>query len=343
MLLGTDGLRPWKWMTCATTVGWRINLFKGKRMAWMLMVNENPCPDERTDSVRGSCLARLKPRARLLGDAMIFATPGLANVTQRQSASLMCAVTDKPLKVEYDGRVLTGHVMSVSPMLCKTLHCDGVPFVLIDLEPPHPRYTTFSKGPAVGVHVYDASDCPQLMALSQGFSAGEVVGNDVNRMVSRGVEELASRWPAPVPLDERVRKLMVLLDENPSCELESLGEAVGLSAHHVSRLFAKSLGLSVRRYALFSKIRAAATFIGTQSPLTDIAQAAGFVDSAHFAKVWTQCYGASPSGFFSPSVLTMDNEALPDWLMWHLSRRDSSVPRPDASVQSPWIQRRKAS
>ncbi|GAA6143809.1 AraC family transcriptional regulator [Hydrogenophaga sp. 5NK40-0174] len=310
-------------------------------MTWTLMVNENPCPDECTGSATDASPVPGKPRARLLGDALIFATDGLANVTQRQSASLMCAVTDRPLTVQYEGRVVTGQVISVSPMLRKTLQCDSVPFVLIDLEPPHGRYTAFSKGPAVGVHVYDRADCPQLLALSEGFSAGRIVGNDVNRMVSLAVKEVASRWPAPAPLDERVRTMMVLLDEDPSCELEALGAALGLSAHHVSRLFARCLGLSVRRYALFSKIRAAATFMGTQSPLTDIAQAAGFVDSAHFAKVWTQCYGASPSCFFSPDVLSMDNEALPDWLMWHLSRRDASIPRPAASAQSPWIQRRK--
>lgn len=61
--------------------------------------------------------------------------------------------------------------------------------------------------------------------------------------------------------------------------------------------------------------------MGSGQRLTDVAQAAGFVDSAHFAKVWVQTYGASPSHFFPSQCTDMDGHGLPDWVGWHLARR----------------------
>jgi AraC-like DNA-binding protein len=39
-------------------------------------------------------------------------------------------------------------------------------------------------------------------------------------------------------------------------------------------------------------------FFGSGRALTEIALASGFTDSAHLAKVWMRCYGASPSRHF---------------------------------------------
>lgn len=55
----------------------------------------------------------------------------------------------------------------------------------------------------------------------------------------------------------------------------------------------------MRQYALAVKIRRAALFFGSGLPLTHIAQAAGFTDSSHFARVWQRCYGAAPSRYFA--------------------------------------------
>jgi len=46
--------------------------------------------------------------------------------------------------------------------------------------------------------------------------------------------------------------------------------------------------------------------------LSQIAQAAGFADSAHFSKVWTQTFGRSPAYFFgSESVQLYGEVAVP--------------------------------
>jgi AraC-like DNA-binding protein len=111
-------------------------------------------------------------------------------------------------------------------------------------------------------------------------------------------------------------------------------------AHHASRLFHQGLGLPLRRYALSIKIRAAASFMGSGLSLTQIAQAAGFVDSAHFAKVWSQCYGAAPSRFFDTGCTHIDQADQPDWLLWYLAQRDRDLPPPAADAQTPWVQPR---
>ena len=81
--------------------------------------------------------------------------------------------------------------------------------------------------------------------------------------------------------------------------------------------------------------------MGSGLALTQIAQAAGFVDSAHFAKVWAQNYGAAPSRFFDTASTHIDQTDQPDWLLWYLAQRDRDLPPPAPGAQTPWVHRRR--
>ncbi|MDP3231087.1 MAG: AraC family transcriptional regulator [Acidovorax sp.] len=284
-----------------------------------------------------------RARVRLLGDAIAFACPGMQNTTVRHSATVLCATGEQPLRVVCDGQVVQGQVLLIRPMARKTIHAVGQPLVLIDLEPTHPQYRRFHAVSAPGAQALDASNCAALLGMAQAFGAGQLGGRDLDASARHAIDSLVSRLlPAPAPLDARVRRLMSLLDEDPSAELDQMARQLDLSPHHASRLFGQGLGLPLRRYALSVKIRAAASFMGSGLALTAVAQAAGFVDSAHFSKVWVQCYGASPSHFFHAGDLHIDAADQPDWLLWYLARRDRDLPPPRSDAQTPWVHRRSA-
>ncbi len=280
-------------------------------------------------------------RVRLMGDAIVFACPGMQNLTVRHAVTVLCATGPQPLHVRCNGQMVAGQVLLIRPMAHKTIHAIDQPLVLADLEPAHPQYRRLHAPGAPPVQALDARTSAPFLDMARAFATGRLQGRALDASARQAIDALAQPFAVPAPLDPRVRRLMCQLDEDPGAELGGLAGALDLSPHHASRLFGQGLGLPLRRYVLSVKIRAAASFMGSGLALTQIAQAAGFVDSAHFSKVWVQCYGASPSQFFDGNRTHIDMADQPDWLLWYLARRDSDLPPPASSVQTPWIHRHR--
>lgn len=278
-------------------------------------------------------------RVRPMGDAAVFACAGMENTTHRHAATILCTTGTAPLRVACEGQTLEAHVLAIKPMVPKTILAMDQPVVLIDMEPSHPQYRYFHGVQAPGVQALSTQDCPTLMAMASGFETGALCGAELDRHARKAIDEVASQFAEPSPLDRRVLQLMYMLTESPGASLDSLAAALGMSAHHASRLFTNGLGLPTRRYLLSCKIRAATSFLGSGRPLTEIAVAAGFADSAHFSKVWTQNYGSPPSQFYNEAQTVVDTLALPDWLEWYLAHRDANMPRAQTDTATPWLYR----
>lgn len=278
-------------------------------------------------------------RVRPMGDAAVFACAGMENTTQRHAATILCTTAADPLRVECEGPAVEGRVLVIKPMVLKTIRAMDQGLVLIDMEPSHPLYRYFHGVEAGGVQALPADQCPALLAMAAGFETGVLRGAELDRRARNAIQEVASHFPTPPPLDRRVIQLMYMLTESPGASLTELAAELGLSAHHASRLFSAALGLPTRRYLLSCKIRAATSFLGSGRPLTEIAVASGFVDSAHFSKVWTQNYGAPPSQFYNDALTRVDTTELPDWLEWYLAHRDANLPRAQTGASTPWLYR----
>jgi AraC-like DNA-binding protein len=280
-------------------------------------------------------LARVRP----MGDAAIFACAGMENTTYRHAVTIMCSTGPEPLQVECEGQTIEGHVLVIKPMVFKTVRAMNLPLVLVDMEPSHPQYRYFHSVAAPGVQALPVARCPVFMDMARSFAAATLCGAELDRTARKAIDEIAKQFPEPAALDRRVLQLMYMLAETPGDDLDSMAASLGMSAHHASRLFSNGLGLPLRRYVLSCKIRAATSFLGSERMLTEIAVASGFVDSAHFAKVWTQGYGYPPSQFYNPEQTLVDTLELPDWLVWYLAHRDANLPRGQTDASTPWLYR----
>lgn len=274
-----------------------------------------------------------------MGDAALFACAGMENTTHRHAATILCTTGPSPLRVECGGQTVQGRVLVIKPMVLKTVRAMGLPVVLIEMEPSHPQYRYFHAVEAPGVQALAPERCHDLLAMARRFETGALCGAELDRHGRKAIDEVATQFPQPPPLDRRVRQLMYMLAESPASSLDALAAKLGMSAHHASRLFSNGLGLPVRRYQLSCKIRAATSFLGSGRLLTEIAVASGFVDSAHFSKVWTQSYGSPPSQFFCEAQTLVDTTELPDWLEWYLAHRDANLPPARSSSSTPWLYR----
>jgi AraC-like DNA-binding protein len=291
----------------------------------------NPLParstEPATEAARcGALNMPRRARVRLLGDCYLYASSGLCSHASRYAVSLLWATGAAPLVVTTACARHIGRLLLVPPVLVSTVQAEGVPFVLLGIEPNHPRYPAFAKGlPGNDVTMLDPADHRALGDTVEGFAAGRLAGHALDAKVRNGVDAMAAHWPDPGALDPRVRSMMAELDLCPSRTLAELSLPLRLSPSGASRLFSNQLGLPLRLYALSCKIRVAAAYLGSGKPLTEVAQIAGFVDSAHFAKVWARCYGGPPSAYFSRSQVAMDDAGLPDWADWTRARHAATL------------------
>jgi len=99
------------------------------------------------------------------------------------------------------------------------------------------------------------------------------------------------------PLDGRILRAMALLRETPELRMRlvHLSTAVALSPSRLSHLFREQVGLPIRRFLLWLRLREALAVVARGESLTTAAHAAGFSDSAHFTRTFRRMLGIAPS------------------------------------------------
>jgi AraC-like DNA-binding protein len=77
--------------------------------------------------------------------------------------------------------------------------------------------------------------------------------------------------------------------------LATLAKRVGVSESRLSHLFGEQVGISLRPYVLWLRLRRATLEISRGKSLTEAAHVAGFSDSAHLSNTFRRMFGVAPS------------------------------------------------
>jgi len=100
-------------------------------------------------------------------------------------------------------------------------------------------------------------------------------------------------------VDPRVARALTFLEprmaEPPT--LAEVAQEMGLSSSRAGHLFKAQVGLPLRRYVLWMRLRGALTEALATGNLTAAAHAAGFSDAAHFARTCKRMFGLPASAF----------------------------------------------
>ena len=83
---------------------------------------------------------------------------------------------------------------------------------------------------------------------------------------------------------------------------EEVAAGVGYSLSHLQELFRNQLGVSMRSYRSWARLRRTAELMATAPTLTDAAVHAGFYDAAHFTRTFTATFGVLPSDVFAQDL-----------------------------------------
>lgn len=105
------------------------------------------------------------------------------------------------------------------------------------------------------------------------------------------------------PIDSRIERALEILKNAPDnlISADAVAAEVFLSPSRFAHLFRAEVGLPVRRYLLWRRLRNAVRLLGENESLTTVAHAAGFADSAHLTRTFRQMFGLAPSEIFQNS------------------------------------------
>ena len=103
--------------------------------------------------------------------------------------------------------------------------------------------------------------------------------------------------------DPRIKRALEILKNAPDnlISADAVAAEINLSPSRFAHLFRNQVGLPVRRYLLWTRLRNAVRMLGEGESLTTIAHAAGFADSAHLTRTFKQMFGVAPSEIFQNS------------------------------------------
>lgn len=148
----------------------------------------------------------------------------------------------------------------------------------------------------------------QASALRTFFDWGPA-SREVELAVRKVVDVIVERPVLAAPpgaLDHRVKRVTdwVNAAEDLSVSAESLAELAGLSVGRLTHLFKEQIGIPIRPYLLWLKLRRAVEAMAETDTLTEAAHVAGFSDSAHMTRTFRRMFGVRPSDLVQAATVS---------------------------------------
>jgi AraC family transcriptional regulator, arabinose operon regulatory protein len=88
-------------------------------------------------------------------------------------------------------------------------------------------------------------------------------------------------------------------------DLPFLAHLCGLSQSRLAHVFTERLGISIRQYLLWVKMRAAAEMFVRHLSLAEVAHEIGFADSSHLSRTFMRYFALTPSFLANEKLVRM--------------------------------------
>lgn len=247
---------------------------------------------------------------------VLFLAKGLrAEAHAHYNASLIISA-DKPFEIRTPERGYGGlECVLISPNVYHELRAEKSSMIVLQIDPLGAEYRALANALGgegiIQAQRPDGIEKELSILLDPASSRCESAAAFVRMLLMRTIhyEEM------PHTVDPRVARLIALLKEHISEDMPetvSVQEAaahVGLSADRLMHLFKEEMGLPIRRYVLWLKLRRAVMLMRTEGiRMTEASHAAGFADSAHSSRTFKDMFGIPPSFFFANDRFVQVNQ-----------------------------------
>jgi AraC-like DNA-binding protein len=233
-------------------------------------------------------------------DGILFIGSDMVNESHRHfTTSVLIGLTDD-LRVYIGGSSeprVTGAVL-VAPNTEQHMDARGQRSLILQVDPETRHYARIAHhftGRRIAEPARETVSRirERVRALEQGSTFDPTAAWDAV------MEELSDPDAPPRDIDPRIREVLSVLKQT-SLEPPTAGELarrVNLSEGRLIHLFTEQMGLPIRRYTLWLRLRDAFLSLAGGLSITDAAHRAGFSDSAHMSRTFRGMFGIPPSFF----------------------------------------------
>ncbi|WP_454908105.1 helix-turn-helix domain-containing protein [Variovorax gossypii] len=253
----------------------------------------------------------------LWDDRFLYITPAIqSGLTARSSATLLASVSGHPFTLEaVDGTRTRCTAALVAPHVSRRLDVDGCGLLSLNLDPASSAYRMLAK--RMGGHGILPIDARRFGRLRDDFDPAQrgELGNDRLQALSVKLVEAITEFPEiEASTDRRIERVLQAIRAHAGqIQLRELSAVACLSPDRLTHLFAEQVGVSIKRYALWTKVRRTVQQFTAHRPLTDVALVSGFTDAAHMSRTFQRYFGLPPSFLASQVRVTADEQASHAW------------------------------
>ena len=254
----------------------------------------------------------------LWNDRFLYLTPEIhSGLTARSSATLLVSPAGRPFRLEaLDGTRVRCEAALVAPHVPRRLDVDdGGGLLSLNLDPASAAYRMLARRRGGhGIQVLDPRCFGHRLRDAFQPALDGALGTRQLRALSAGLVEAVAGHPEQqhgTALDPRVARVLgTIRDSAEPQSLARLSALACLSPDRLSHLFAQQVGLSIKRYALWVKVRRSiGQFSGGRRRLTEAALDSGFADAAHMSRTFQSYFGLPPSFLASRVCVLADPQA----------------------------------
>lgn len=221
----------------------------------------------------------------------------------RPGSAVLCVGIDKPFRfLESESSVWREcRSVLVPPGCLHEIQVGGAILAILFIEPESDDYQTIQDAMLDGEWqcLYGlVGEEGVLTALREAWESepdAAAIHDLLDRLVSPPNPEARQQ-----SLDSRIQRVIRLMKEDltHSYSMSQLAEHVNLSPTRLVHLFKEQVGVPIRRFRQWHRMRVVAALIAKGDTLTEAALGAGFADSSHFSRAFRNMFGITPSSVF---------------------------------------------
>lgn len=233
---------------------------------------------------------------------ILYLGPGPDNDLHQHHAAQLCVSMDGPLRYREASASpwLTHRAILIPPDHPHQIDAGDAQILALFLEPESDDYP-----------VTDTTDAVQPLDLSDERveALRSLVGYGVDADLAwetclSALKLSTDKRCLSTGRDPRVQSVVELIRSQPgrSFSARELAQTIHLSPSRLSHLFKNQVGIPIRRFIVWSRLRTVVNHALQGASLTEAAHAAGFADAAHMSNAFRQMFGFAPSALFAADV-----------------------------------------
>lgn len=250
------------------------------------------------------------PRASLSlwRDRFVFTSPTFSGEQSCRPSAVIVIGTNGEIELDFAGGRRRGRVFLIGPNVERSLKADGTGLYSLNIDPTSAYSRALRERCGVGGAVDLGDRFDERLAGLAHASVTQLQGcAEIYRHSQQILLGLFPDLIGTQPLDPRIDIVASWLWTHVPVrvELPFLATLCGLSQSRLAHLFTEELGISIRQYLLWVKMRKAAEMFVRKVSLAQVAHEIGFSDSSHLSRTFMRYFALTPSFLANEKLVYM--------------------------------------